>query len=68
MQILSAEDDALSYLYQLTPNAEGVIKYHFDMNWRKSEWLSSLSDEELLTDVLAKAKAAAEPIVVERVK
>lgn len=68
VEILSAEDDQLSYLYQLTPNAEGVIKYHFDMNWRKSEWLSSLSDEELLTDVLAKAKAAAEPIVVERVK
>lgn len=68
VEILSAEDDKLSYLYQLTPNAEGEICYHFDMNWRKSEWLSDLTDEELLTDVLAKAKAAAEPIVVERVK
>lgn len=68
VEILSAEDDQLSYLYQLTPNAEGEIAYHFDMNWRKSSWLSSLTDEELLTDVLQQAKKAAEPIKVERVK
>lgn len=68
VKIVSAEDDKLSYLYQLTPDSEGKIAYHFDMNWRKSEWLKDLSDEELLTDVLEKAKAAAEPIVVERIK
>ena len=68
VEILSAEDDQLSYLYQLTPNAEGEISYHFDMNWRKSSWLDGMTDEELLTDVLKKAKAAAEPIAVERVK
>ena len=67
VQILSAEDDALSYLYQLAPDAEGKICYHFDMNWRKSEWLSDLTDEELLIDVLQKAKKAAEPIVIERI-
>lgn len=68
VKILSAEDDKLSYLYQLTPNAEGVIAYHFDMNWRKSEWLNDLSDEEMLRDVLENAKEAALPIQVERIR
>lgn len=68
VEILSAEDDKLSYLYQLTPNAEGEISYVFDMFWRKSTWLADLSDDELLTGVLAAAKEAAKPIVVERIQ
>lgn len=68
VEILSAEDDKLSYLYQLTPNAEGEISYVFDMFWRKSSWLADLSDEELLTGVLEAAKEAAKPIVVERIQ
>ena len=68
VEILSAEDDKLSYLFQVTPNAEGRIDYVFDMFWRKSGWLAELSDEELLAGVLESAKEAAKPILVERIK
>lgn len=65
VKILSAEDDKLSYLYQVTPT-NNRISYVMDMWWRKSSWLSELSDEELMTGALASVKKAAQPIVVER--
>ena len=67
VKILSAEDDKLSYLYQVTPT-DNRISYVMDMWWRKSSWLSELSDEELMTGALASVKKAAQPIVVERTK
>ncbi|MBQ5638763.1 MAG: DUF4861 family protein [Alistipes sp.] len=67
VKILSAEDDKLSYLYQVTPT-NNRISYVMDMWWRKSSWLSELSDEELMTGALASVKKAAQPIVVERTK
>ena len=67
VKILSAEDDKLSYLYQVTPT-NNRISYMMDMWWRKSSWLSELSDEELMTGALASVKKAAQPIVVERTK
>lgn len=67
VKILSAEDDKLSYLYQLTPT-NNRISYVMDMWWRKSSWLSELSDEQLLSGALASVKEAAKPIVVERTK
>ena len=67
VKILSAEDDKLSYLYQVTPT-NNRISYVMDMWWRKSSWLSELSDEELMSGALASVKKAAQPIVVERTK
>lgn len=67
VKILSAEDDKLSYLYQVTPT-DNRISYVMDMWWRKSSWLSELSDEELMTGALASVKKAAQPIVVELTK
>ena len=67
VKILSAEDDKLSYLYQVTPT-DNRVSYVMDMWWRKSSWLSELSDEELMSGALASVKKAAQPIVVERTK
>ncbi|MBO5685543.1 MAG: DUF4861 family protein [Alistipes sp.] len=68
VQILSQEDDKLSYLFQVTPNAKGEIDYVFDMFWRKSAWLADRSDDELLSGVMESVREAAKPVRVERVR
>lgn len=68
VEILSQEDDQLSYLFQLTPNSSGEIDYVFDMFWRKSEWLSDRSDDELLSGVMESVRMAAQPVRVERIR
>ena len=68
VQILSQEDDKLSYLFQVTPNAKGEIDYVFDMFWRKSAWLADRSDDELLSGVMESVREAAKPVRVERIR
>lgn len=68
VQILSQEDDKLSYLFQVTPNTKGEIDYVFDMFWRKSAWLADRSDDELLSGVMEAVREAAKPVRVERVR
>ena len=68
VQILSQEDDKLSYLFQVTPNTKGEIDYVFDMFWRKSAWLADRSDDELLSGVMESVREAAKPVRVERVR
>lgn len=68
VQILSQQDDKLSYLFQVTPNAKGEISYVFDMFWRKSSWLADRSDDELLSGVMESVREAAKPIRVERIR
>ncbi len=46
-QILSQQEDDLSHLAQLKPDAEGCINYRFWMWWQKSEWLS---DEDFYSE------------------
>lgn len=43
-RIVSRIDDRTSYLFQLTPDADGRIDYVFDMWWRRSSWLSEIPD------------------------
>lgn len=68
VQILSQEDDKLSYLFQVTPNTKGEIDYVFDMFWRKSAWLADRSDDELLSGVMESVREAAKPVRVERIR
>ncbi len=68
VQILSQQDDKLSYLFQVTPNAKGEIDYHFDMFWRKSAWLDDRSDDELLSGVMESVREAAGEVRVERIR
>ncbi|MBR1995145.1 MAG: DUF4861 family protein, partial [Alistipes sp.] len=68
VQILSQRDDKLSYLFQVTPNAEGRIDYVMDMWWRKSTWLDDRTNDELLSGVLESVREAARPIRVERIR
>ena len=68
VQIVSQEDDKLSYLFQVTPNAKGEIDYVFDMFWRKSSWLADRSDDELLSGVMESVREAAKPVRVERIR
>ena len=68
VQVLSQQDDKLSYLFQVTPNTKGEIDYVFDMFWRKSAWLADRSDDELLSGVMESVREAAKPVRVERVR
>ena len=68
VRILSREDDAASYLFQVAPDAAGRIDYVFDMWWRKSGWLADRSDDELLSGVLESVREAAKPVRVVRLK
>lgn len=68
VRIVSQEDDKTSYLFQVTPDAEGRIDYVFDMWWRKSAWLADRSDDELLSGVLESVREAALPVRVVRLK
>ncbi len=68
VRIVSKEDDKTSYLFQVTPDAEGRIDYVFDMWWRKSSWLADRSDDELLSGVLESVREAARPVTVTRLK
>lgn len=68
VEILSREDDKLSYLFQVTPNEQGEIDYVFDMYWRKSSWLDDYTDIDLVDALLESVKKAAGPIKVERIK
>lgn len=68
VQVLSQQDDKLSYLFQVTPNAKGEIDYVFDMFWRKSSWLADRSDDELLSGVMESVREAAKEVRVERIR
>lgn len=68
VRIVSKEDDKTSYLFQVTPDAEGRIDYVFDMWWRKSSWLADRSDDELLSGVLESVREAARPVTATRLK
>lgn len=68
VQVLSQQDDKLSYLFQVTPNAKGEINYVFDMFWRKSSWLADRSDDELLSGVMESVREAAKEVRVERIR
>lgn len=68
VQILSAEDDKLSYLYQVTPDKSGHIDYVFDMAWRKSNWFDEYTDIDLVDALFESTKKAAGPIRVTRIK
>ncbi len=67
VEILSREDDKLSYLFQVTPNERGEIDYVFDMYWRKSSWLDEYSDIDLVEGLLESVQKSAGPIKVERI-
>ena len=67
-QIVSRHDDRTSYLFQLTPDAQGRIDYAFGMCWRRSEWFDGLSDEECLRRLEASVAEARKPVGVERVR
>lgn len=68
VQILSQQDDKLSYLFQVTPDEKQEINYVMDMWWRKSEWLADRSDDELLSGILESVREAARPVQIERLR
>lgn len=68
VKILSAEDDKLSYLYQVTPDENGHIDYVFDMAWRKSSWLDEYSSFDIIDSLFESTQKAAGPIRIQRIK
>lgn len=68
VKILSAEDDKLSYLYQVTPDENGHIDYVFDMAWRKSSWFDEYTDIDMINALFESTQKAAGPIRIQRIK
>ena len=67
-RIVSRLDDRTSYLFQLTPDAEGRVDYVFDMWWRRSSWLKEIPDGEFPERMLERLDAEAPEAEVRRLK
>lgn len=67
-RIVSRLDDRTSYLFQLTPDAEGRVNYVFDMWWRRSSWLKEIPDGEFPERMLKRLDAEAPEAEVRRLK
>lgn len=65
-QVVSAIDDAGSYLYQLAPDGQGRIDYVFDTVWRKNGWLDALTDDECFAAALECVRRESVPVEVVR--